>query len=121
MFTCFCVSSAVPRLLQKRAQAGDHDAVAGRVHAVLVLHAQGQVPGAAAPAHVRGGHQGVQEEARAARQGPGLRAVLQRRGRRGCGGALRALHAALGLPPPPTNAFTHNSYHSRDGSTRNSR
>lgn len=69
--------AAVPRLLQERAQARDHDAVARRLHAVLVLHAEGQVPGAAEPAHVRGGGEGVEEEAGAAREGAGIRAVLQ--------------------------------------------
>lgn len=66
------------------------------MHAVLVLHAGGQVPGAAEPADVGGGDEGVEEEAGAAREGAGVRAVLQRRGRQRRGGAVREVHAALG-------------------------
>lgn len=71
----------VLRLLQERAQARDHHVVAGSVHAVFLLHAESQAAGAPQPAHVGSSHEGLQEEAGAARQGAGLRTVLQRRGR----------------------------------------
>ena len=84
----------VPRLLQAGAQAGDHDALAGCVHALLVLHAGRQASGAHGSSHVGGGQAGLQEEDRAARQGPRLRTLLQRRGRRRCRSALCPLLTA---------------------------
>nr|CAI5819193.1 unnamed protein product [Callosobruchus analis] len=70
-------AGGIPPVLQGQVQPGDHDAVPGRLHAVLVLHGQGEDAGALESAHDRSGETGVQEAFGAARQSVGVRIVLQ--------------------------------------------
>lgn len=65
------------------------------MHVVFVLHGEGEVPGANGAADVGSRQEGVEEENRAARQGVGLRAVLQRQRRKRRGGPVRTVHVAL--------------------------